>query len=179
MLGTSPTNRPGRSHARFLPSPNGTKLITSRLIIRLEANNGGQNELEPISGRIERAVWMPLPRWLAKVNKRVFNPLTMRRGKHPVLIHVGRKSGRTYRTPLDAHRLPDGYLFIPMYGPKTDWVNNVLTAGEARLDTEGQEINLIAPRMVRKGDVWSNLPPTRTPPGISDSSELLQMDIRH
>jgi hypothetical protein len=59
---------------------------------------------------------MALPRWLAQINKRVFNPIEIRRGKRPVLIHVGRTSGKTRHTPLDAHRLPDGYLFIPMYG---------------------------------------------------------------
>lgn len=122
---------------------------------------------------------MPMPRWLAHVNKRVFNPLTMRRGVQPVLIHVGRASGKTYRTPLDAHPLPDGYLFIPMYGPQTDWVRNVLRAGSARLLIGGREIELVSPRLVRKGDVWPLLPSaTRTPPTISDDSDLLRMDIR-
>lgn len=96
-----------------------------------------------------------------------------------MLIHVGRASGRTYRTPLDAHPLPDGYLFIPMYGPQTDWVRNVLRAGSARLLIGGREIELVSPRLVRKGDVWPLLPSaTRTPPTISDDSDLLRMDIR-
>ena len=30
---------------------------------------------------------MPLPRWLAHINKRVFNPMEVRRGARPVLIH--------------------------------------------------------------------------------------------
>ena len=55
-----------------------------------------------------------LPRWLGRINKRVFNPLEIRRGKRPVLTHVGRKSGRTLETPLDAHPTDDGWLFIPM-----------------------------------------------------------------
>jgi deazaflavin-dependent oxidoreductase (nitroreductase family) len=122
---------------------------------------------------------MVLPRWLARINKRTFNPLEIRRGVRPVLTHVGRSSGKTYRTPLDAHRLPDGYLFIPMYGPRTDWVNNVLAAGEARLVIGGTEIALEAPRLVRKGDVWPLLvKATATPRGISDESQLLRMDDR-
>jgi deazaflavin-dependent oxidoreductase (nitroreductase family) len=121
---------------------------------------------------------MALPRWLARINKRVFNPLEIRRGVRPVLTHVGRTSGRTYRTPLDAHPLPDGYVFIPMYGPRTDWVKNVLLAGAARLSIGGKEIQLDSPRMVRKRDVWPLLPAsTKTPPGISDGSELLRMDL--
>jgi deazaflavin-dependent oxidoreductase (nitroreductase family) len=122
---------------------------------------------------------MHLPRWLARVNRRVINPREVRRGVRPVLIHVGRSSGKTYRTPLDAHPLPDGYLFIPMYGPRTDWVKNVLVAGEARLSIDGEEIELESPRMVRKEDVWPQLPTTtKTPPGISGESELLCMTVR-
>jgi deazaflavin-dependent oxidoreductase (nitroreductase family) len=121
---------------------------------------------------------MALPRWLARINKRVFNPLEIRRGVRPVLTHVGRTSGRTYRTPLDAHPLPDGYVFIPMYGPRTDWVKNVLHAGAAHLSIGGKEIQMDSPRMVRKRDVWPLLPAsTKTPPGISDESELLRMDL--
>lgn len=122
---------------------------------------------------------MPLPRWLAHINKRVFNPIEVRRGARPVLIHTGRSSGKTFRTPLDAHRLPDGYLFIPMYGPRTDWVKNVLRAGAARLVIDGDEIELQSPRLVKKKDIWPMLPTTtKTPPGISSGSELLRLDIR-
>lgn len=121
---------------------------------------------------------MALPRWLARLNRRLINPREIRRGVRPTLTHVGRASGRTYQTPLDAHPLPDGYLFIPMYGPRTDWVKNVLAADEARLTLGGKEIQLDSPRMVTKQDVWPLLPPgTRTPPGISDESELLRMDL--
>jgi deazaflavin-dependent oxidoreductase (nitroreductase family) len=122
---------------------------------------------------------MPLPRWLAHINKRVFNPIEVRRGARPVLIHTGRSSGRTYRTPLDAHHLPDGFLFIPLYGPRTDWVKNVMAAQEARLIVAGREIELRSPRLVKKKDIWPLVPTTtKAYPGISSESELLRMDIR-
>jgi deazaflavin-dependent oxidoreductase (nitroreductase family) len=122
---------------------------------------------------------MPMPRWLAHINKRVFNPIEVRRGARPVLIHTGRTSGKTYRTPLDAHRLPDGYLFIPLYGPRTDWVKNVLAAQAARLSIDGHEIELQSPRLVKKKDIWPMVPTTTNSyPGISSESELLRMDIR-
>ncbi|MBX7266155.1 nitroreductase family deazaflavin-dependent oxidoreductase [Micromonospora sp. Llam7] len=122
---------------------------------------------------------MPLPRWLARINKRVVNPREIRRGVRPVLTHLGRSSGRIYQTPLDAHPLPDGYLFLPLYGPRTDWVRNVLAAGTARLTVGGEQVQLDSPRMVRKQEVWPLLPAgTRAPPGISNDSELLRMDLR-
>jgi deazaflavin-dependent oxidoreductase (nitroreductase family) len=121
---------------------------------------------------------MPLPRWLARLNRRFINPREVRRGTRPVLIHEGRSSGTTYRTPLDAHPVPDGYLFIPMYGPRSDWVRNVLAAGTARLVVGGGEVRLTAPRMVPKKDVWSKVAAgTRTPMGVSDDTELLCMDV--
>ena len=122
---------------------------------------------------------MPLPRWLAHINKRVFNPMEVRRGARPVLIHTGRSSGKTYRTPLDAHRLPDGYLFIPLYGPRTDRVKNVLAAQAARLSKDGLENELHSPHLVKKKDIWPMVPTTnKSYPGISGESELLRMDIR-
>ena len=51
---------------------------------------------------------MPYPRWLAKVNKRVFNPREIRKGERPAVSHVGRSSGSVYQTPLDAHPTKDG-----------------------------------------------------------------------
>ena len=121
---------------------------------------------------------MQMPRWLAKINRRVFNPIEIRRGVRPVLTHVGRSSGTTYRTPLDAHKVPGGYVFIPNYGSVSDWVQNTLAAGSATLRVGGEELELTSPRMVRKADVWSSLPAgTKTPPGIKDDSELLRMDV--
>jgi len=121
---------------------------------------------------------IPLPRWLAHINKRVFNPIEVRRGARPVLIHTGRSSGKTYRTPLDAHPLPGGYLFIPLYGPRTDWVRNVMAAQGARLSVDGQEIELRSPRLVKKKDIWPLVPTTsKSYPGISSESQLLRMDI--
>jgi len=110
---------------------------------------------------------MPMPRWLARINKRVFNPTEIKRGVRPVLIHTGRTSGTTYRTPLDAHPVEDGYVFIPNYGPRTDWLRNVMAAGTASLRIDVREIELDNPRLVRKDSVWQLLPAgTKTPPGI-------------
>lgn len=67
------------------------------------------------------------------MNTYTFNPRELKKGFRPVLIHVGRTSGREYRTPLDAHSVDGGFLFIPMYGVNSDWGRNVLAAGSARV----------------------------------------------
>ena len=110
--------------------------------------------------------------------QRVVNPAEIRRGVRPVLVHVGRSSGRTHRTPLDAHPVHDGYLFIPLYGSRTDWLRNVLARGSARLSIGGTEIPLVSPRLVRMKDVRPLLlAGTKTPFRVSDSAELLRMDL--
>ena len=120
---------------------------------------------------------MPLPKWLAKINKRVFNPREIRKGKRPVLTHVGRSSGRTFRTPLDAHPFDGGYVFILMYGSRSDWVQNILAAGTATLTVRGNEYDLIKPRVVDRDTAQDLLSPD-LPPALAKASECLVMDHR-
>lgn len=120
---------------------------------------------------------MPMPRWWTKINKRVFNPLELRRGARPVLTHVGRRSGKTYRTPLDAHPVDGCYLFILVYGSQSDWVRNVLAAGHARLTIGGEDVELTAPRLVDEDEAWQALPDSvRRPPRVLRIGEYLRMD---
>lgn len=121
---------------------------------------------------------MPLPRWLARFNRRVMNPREVRSGKRPVLTHVGRSSGRVYRTPLDAHRIDGGYVFFPLYGARSDWVRNILAVGTARLTAEGEDVELDHPRVVARDDVRELLPVgVKLPPGLLRVRELLRMDL--
>ena len=100
---------------------------------------------------------MPMPRWWARMNKYTFNPAELKKGKRPVIIHVGRTSGREHQTPLDAHRVEGGYLFVPVYGVDSDWVRNVLTAGSARLRVDGAEVSLTRPRLIDEATAFELL----------------------
>jgi deazaflavin-dependent oxidoreductase (nitroreductase family) len=121
---------------------------------------------------------MPLPRWLAKLNKRTFNRLELRRGVRPVLTHVGRSSGKTYHTPLDAHRIDGGFIFIPNYGPGSDWVRNILASGIAHLTIRDEEYDLVSPRLIPKEEALRLLPEgTKTPPESMNLTQFLRMDL--
>lgn len=121
---------------------------------------------------------MPMPRWWGQINKRLFNPRELRRGVRPVITHVGRVSGTTYRTPLDAHPVEGGYLFILVYGAGSDWVRNVMGAGHARLAVDGDEVELTAPRLVDGAEAWRALPATvPRPPRFLRITEYLRMDL--
>ncbi|AUI60130.1 nitroreductase/quinone reductase family protein [Amycolatopsis sp. BJA-103] len=117
---------------------------------------------------------MPLPRWWGRVNNRVFNPRAIAGGKYPVLIHVGRTSGKTYRTPLDAHPVDGGYLFILVYGADSDWVRNAMAARGARLRIDGREVELAAPRLVGADELPAGV---SRPPKLLRVTEFLRMDL--
>jgi deazaflavin-dependent oxidoreductase (nitroreductase family) len=120
-----------------------------------------------------------MPMWVARVNRRVFNPWALKRGTWPVLTHVGRTSGRTYRTPLDATAVENGYVFTLVYGSDSDWVQNVLKAGTAMLEIEGDVVELVSPRLVSEEDAWKSMPEgTKAPPGFLRVTEYLRMDAR-
>jgi deazaflavin-dependent oxidoreductase (nitroreductase family) len=120
---------------------------------------------------------MAYPRWLAKLNKRVFNPLEVRRGKRPLLIHKGRVSGTEYSTPMDAHPTRDGYVLVVRYGPRSDWVRNALAAGTVTLRMEGEEHSLTAPRLISEAEALAALPDGYDPGrDFSKAEDFLLLD---
>ncbi len=120
---------------------------------------------------------MPMPSWWRHVNKRVFNPRALNGGKWSVIHHVGRNSGTRYRTPLEAHPVDGGFVFIMIYGPNTDWAQNALATGSAELEYRGKPLQLDSPRMISKEEAWSLLPETtKAPPGFLKVTDYLRMD---
>jgi deazaflavin-dependent oxidoreductase (nitroreductase family) len=51
------------------------------------------------------------------------------RGPFSLIRHVGRKSGRTYETPVILARVPEGFIAELTYGDNVNWYRNVLAAG--------------------------------------------------
>src|SRR5580693_7550733 len=80
-------------------------------------------------------------RWVAAFNLAVTNRITSRfAGRLPgfgIVTHVGRKSGKVYRTPVNVFRAPEGFLIALTYGRESEWVKNVLAAGGCELETRG------------------------------------------
>jgi len=95
---------------------------------------------------------MPLPRSVARFNRRVTNRLLGPLARHlphfGVVVHRGRKTGRLYRTPVNVFRRPGGYVIALTYGRDSDWVRNVLTDGGCVLETRGRSLRLTRPRLV-------------------------------
>lgn len=95
---------------------------------------------------------MPLGRWVARLNRRGLNRLTVHIAPWApgfgVIEHVGRRSGRTFRTPINVFPHEQGYLIALTYGPNSDWVRNVITAGGGRLTTRRRRYRLTDPRLL-------------------------------
>jgi deazaflavin-dependent oxidoreductase (nitroreductase family) len=92
-------------------------------------------------------------RWLAKINIAFTNRITsLFAGRLPgfgILTHVGRKSGRVYRTPINVFRASNGFIIALTYSSQSEWVKNVLAAGGCELKTRGKKYQLSAPKVVR------------------------------
>ena len=95
---------------------------------------------------------MPLPKRLARFNRMVTNRITYPIARtfpgFGIVLHTGRRSGKAYRTPVNAFRTPTGYLIALTYGPDSDWTRNVLAAGGCELLTRGKVVALTDPKIV-------------------------------
>jgi deazaflavin-dependent oxidoreductase (nitroreductase family) len=125
---------------------------------------------------------MPLPKRLARFNLVVTNPVlapfARRLPGFAVVLHVGRRSGRAYRTPVNLFRDGDHYVISLTYGADSQWVRNVLAAGEVDVETRGERLHLVQPRIVHDAQRSVVPGPVRPLLGLVKVSEfmLLQRD---
>jgi deazaflavin-dependent oxidoreductase (nitroreductase family) len=79
----------------------------------------------------------PLPRGFARFNRRVANPVIRTFagsfGPFALVRHQGRRTGRTYTTPVLGFGTPDQLFVGVLYGANSDWVRNALESGNAEV----------------------------------------------
>ena len=126
---------------------------------------------------------MPVPRRIARFNKHFTNRLTLKvAGYLPgfaIVSHVGRKSGRPYRTPVNAFRTDGGYIIALTYGAQSDWVKNVLAAGSCELQTRGGQVCLFDPIIVTDDSKdWAPLL-VRLILGLIDAPQYMRLSVPH
>ena len=99
---------------------------------------------------------MQLPQWLARFNRHVTNPIQrIWAGYAPtfgILEHVGRKSGKTFRTPLTVFSTEEGIAILLTYGPDRVWLKNITAAGGGRMKRYGLSFEVADPRVVTKSE---------------------------
>lgn len=94
---------------------------------------------------------MPLPQRLARFNRvatnRIIGHVAGFLPGFAVVVHRGRRSGKEYRTPVNAFRTSDGYRIALTYGPDSDWTRNVRAARGCTLIVRGRHIALRDPQL--------------------------------
>src|SRR5215831_17588200 len=95
---------------------------------------------------------MHIPRFMRRVNRTVTNPVlgTIAWALPPLAIvgHVGRKSGRRYRTPVVAFPTATGFVIPMTYGRDVDWARNLVKGRGGELVRRGHHFALRNPRIV-------------------------------
>jgi len=97
-----------------------------------------------------------IPQRVARINRYFTNPIQkLWAGFAPtfgILEHVGRKSGKTYRTPLTVFSTDEGLAIMLTYGPDRDWLKNITAAGGGRMKRYGRTFAVSDPRVVSKAE---------------------------
>jgi deazaflavin-dependent oxidoreductase (nitroreductase family) len=124
---------------------------------------------------------LPAPRGIARFNRRFPNRLFLKvAGYLPgfaIVSHVGRKSGRPYRTPVNTFRTDGGYIIALTYGSESDWVKNVLAAGSCELQTRGRRVRLYNPHInTDRSKGWAPLP-VKLILDLIDASQYMQLSL--
>ena len=118
-------------------------------------------------------------RWLAKINIAFTNRITgLFAGWVPgfgILTHVGRKSGKVYRTPVNVFRAPNRFIIALTYSSQSEWVKNVLAAGGCELRTRGKKYQLCVPTIVHDPTRRQFPFPVRLVLGIVGADEYMEL----
>jgi deazaflavin-dependent oxidoreductase (nitroreductase family) len=101
---------------------------------------------------------------IRKFNKRRLNPFAIwiaarRPMYYGVLHHTGRRSGRTYDTPVEAKLTTEGVIIPLPYGTHTDWLQNVLASDRCSLTLNGQTYTFIRPQIIPASVAEPLVPP--------------------
>ena len=94
-----------------------------------------------------------MKRWWLGLIARHLNPRTLelaREGRSHgpmtfwIVRHVGRKSGKTYETPIMLAVVPGGFIAELTYGEGVQWYQNVVAAGGCTIIRGGVETRIVS-----------------------------------
>jgi deazaflavin-dependent oxidoreductase (nitroreductase family) len=110
---------------------------------------------------------MHLPYFMRRVNRVFTNPLmgTVAWLVPPLAIvhHVGRRSGRRYRSPVVAFPTSKGFVIPLTYGRDVDWARNLVAAHGGEIERMGQRVAVRRPRIVDGAVAYPHLPAALRP----------------
>lgn len=95
---------------------------------------------------------------IVALSRRFMNPRQLAVAGRPgsyagIIRHRGRRSGRAYETPVGIVVDGDTFLIALPYSTSTQWLRNVLAAGEAEIVVEGATVRVDRPELIATRDV--------------------------
>jgi deazaflavin-dependent oxidoreductase (nitroreductase family) len=106
---------------------------------------------------------MHFPHVMRRINRVFTNPIlgTVAGVLPPLALlhHVGRRSGRPYRTPVVAFPTRDGFIVPMTYGRDVDWARNIVAAGGCEIERAGRRVTVRRPRVLGSAAASAALPP--------------------
>lgn len=104
---------------------------------------------------------MIFPVWFENFQIKYLNPalrpLSKKLPGFSVIKHRGRTSGKEYETIVTSYRKDDVLAIMLAHG-KTNWVKNVLAAGQADIHVGRTDLHLVNPRVLPAGSTDPSLP---------------------
>ncbi|MEC3957752.1 nitroreductase/quinone reductase family protein [Nocardia sp. CDC153] len=73
--------------------------------------------------------------------------LTARIPGYANVVHIGRRSGRRFRTPVGTTWRGDELRIAVNYGERSDWVRNILKSGAFELEHRGDHLRMTDPHL--------------------------------
>jgi deazaflavin-dependent oxidoreductase (nitroreductase family) len=93
-----------------------------------------------------------ISRAVARFNRIVTNnltrPLARRLPSFAVVVHTGRVTGMTYRTPVNCWVGEGSAIIALTYGPHTDWLKNLVNAGGGVLEHQSRSYEVGMPALI-------------------------------
>ncbi|MGB8407635.1 MAG: nitroreductase family deazaflavin-dependent oxidoreductase [Mycobacterium sp.] len=121
---------------------------------------------------------MVFPVWFENFQIKYLNPalrpLSRKLPGFSVIKHRGRTSGKEYETIVTSYRKGDVLAIMLAHG-KTNWVKNVLAAGQADIHVGRTDLHLVNPRVLPAGSTDPSLP--RIPQLLLKSQGAFVADI--
>jgi deazaflavin-dependent oxidoreductase (nitroreductase family) len=104
---------------------------------------------------------MIYPVWFENIQVKYLNPVLKPIARYlpgtATIEHRGRKSGKEFKTIVTTYR-KGNVLAIALGHGKTDWVKNVLAAGEADVRYARRVVHITHPRILTAGADGAGLP---------------------
>ena|SRR5438132_3313195 len=119
-------------------------------------NTQSERVAQSPAGTLEPVGPSPIVKIVMRPMTKMLNPLIVKLAgrRHfrmaAQIRHVGRRSGRTYTTPVSARRSGDTVLIALTFGNQSDWSRNVRSGGGGSIRIEGEDLDVTQPQVLSR-----------------------------